>query len=196
MNSADHFERIVGEHYEPLFRFAIGLTHSESDARDLTQQTFLVLATKGHQLRDVSKIKSWLFTILHRAFLMSRRRLSRFPHYELEEVAEELPAVSPPRPDQVDSSQVLSALRRIEEVYQPAVALFYLEDYSYKEIASILNVPVGTVKSRISRGIQQLREFLLPNDQVSASAQEAICPEDCNAWHLSSTRLPGPAGQL
>jgi DNA-directed RNA polymerase specialized sigma subunit, sigma24 homolog len=53
MNSADPFETIVGEHYEPLFRFALSLTRMESDARDLTQQTFYVWATKGHQLRDI-----------------------------------------------------------------------------------------------------------------------------------------------
>src|SRR5207342_1124080 len=72
MNSTDQFEMIVGEHYEPLFRFALSLTRSESDARDLTQQTFYVWATKGHQLREISKVKAWLFTTLHRVFLNAR----------------------------------------------------------------------------------------------------------------------------
>src|SRR5947208_11090356 len=69
MNATDQFETIVGEYYEPLFRFAMSLTRVESDAQDLTQQTFYVWATKGHQLRDISKVKTWLFTTLHRAFL-------------------------------------------------------------------------------------------------------------------------------
>jgi hypothetical protein len=56
MNSADQFEAIVRERYKPLFRFAMSLTRFESDARDLTQQTFYVWATKGHQLRDISKV--------------------------------------------------------------------------------------------------------------------------------------------
>src|SRR5262245_34364593 len=56
MNSADLFEAIVNEHYAPLFRFAMSLTRSESDACDLTQQTFYVWAKKGHQLRDISKV--------------------------------------------------------------------------------------------------------------------------------------------
>ena len=61
MNSADQFEAIVGEHYEPLFRFAMSLTRSKPEAWDLTQQTFYIWATKGHQLRDLSKVKTWLF---------------------------------------------------------------------------------------------------------------------------------------
>ena len=94
MNSSDQFETIVRKHYEGLYRFALSLTRSEADAQDLTQHTFCVWATKGHQLRDISKIKTWLYTTLHRAFLVGRRRLSRFPHYDLDAVSEELPAFS------------------------------------------------------------------------------------------------------
>ena len=65
------FETVVAGYYEPLYRFAISLTRSEADACDLAQQTFYMWATKGHQLRDPSKVKSWLFTTLHRAFLES-----------------------------------------------------------------------------------------------------------------------------
>src|SRR4030095_6827767 len=60
----------------------------------------------------------------------------------------------------VDSSQVLSALGKVDQVYQAAVALFYLEDLSYPEIGEILEIPVGTVKSRVARGIAQLRQLL------------------------------------
>src|SRR6266536_2235873 len=95
MNPTDQFEAIVSEHYEPLYRFAMSLTRAEADARDLTQQTFYIWATKGHQLRDLSKVKAWLFTTLHRAFLESRRRGTRFPHHSLDEVPlDELPAFS------------------------------------------------------------------------------------------------------
>jgi len=160
MNSAEQFEAIVSEHYEPLFRFALGLTRSESDACDLTQQTFYVWATKGHQLRDFTKVKTWLYTTLHRAFLQGRRRQSRFPQQELDDAVEQLPAASPVLADRVDALQVLPALARVDEKFQAAVALFYLEDYAYKDIAVILEVPVGTVKSRIARGVMQLREIM------------------------------------
>ena len=166
MNSADHFEAIVNEHYEALYRFALSLTRSEADALDLTQHTFHVWAMKGHQLRDLSKVKTWLYTTLHRAFLQGRRRQTRFPHQDLDEVIEQLPAASRMLSDQVDSLQVLPALAKVDEVYQAAVALFHLEDYAYKDIAVILEVPVGTVKSRIARGIAQLREILLPDTRI------------------------------
>ncbi len=200
MNAADQFETIVSQHYEPLFRFALSLTRAESDAWDLTQQTFYVWATKGHQLRDRSKVKTWLFTTLHHAFLARWRRQCRYIHHHWENIADELPAVSPLQFDQVDSAQVLSALAQVDEVYQAAVALFYLEDCPYQDIAAILGIPIGTVKSRIARGIAQLREILLSGDvRVSSPQPEvsgrrarlaALMPErGSEEWDLSSAYL-------
>jgi RNA polymerase sigma-70 factor (ECF subfamily) len=164
MNASEHFfETIVSEHYEVLYRFALSLTRSASDAGDLTQQTFFIWAAKGHQLREVSKVKTWLFTTMHRVFLAERRRQVKFPQTDLEEVSDELPAVSPGRFQ--EPSEVLAALAQVDEVYQAAVALFYLDDISYKDIAVILEVPVGTVKSRIARGIMQLRMILSEQSQ-------------------------------
>ena len=166
-----NFESVVARYYEPLYQFAFSLTRAEADACDLTQQTFYVWATKGHQLRDPAKVKTWLFTTLHRQFLEGRRRLTRFPHQELEAAAYELPVISPKTALQVDSAQVLQALAQVDEIYQAPVALFYLEDCSYKDIAEILEVPMGTVKSRISRGIGQL-QTLLANDISSAGGSK------------------------
>jgi RNA polymerase sigma-70 factor (ECF subfamily) len=168
MATGDDFEAIVAQYYEPLYQFAFSLTRAEADACDLTQQTFYVWATKGHQLRDRTKVKTWLFTTLHRAFLETRRRQTRFPHYELSEVPLELPSFSPKMISQLDWAHVLTALGKVDEIYQAPVALFYMEDCSYKEIADILNVPVGTVKSRMARGIAQLQRIL--SDRVSGKA--------------------------
>src|SRR5437764_14184811 len=132
-----NFESVVASYYEPLYQFAFGLTRAEADACDLTQQTFYVWATKGHQLRDQTKVKTWLFTTLHRAFLESRRRQTRFPHYELSEVPLELPSLSPTLANQLDSAHVVEALGKVDDIYQAPVALFYLEDCSYREIAEI-----------------------------------------------------------
>jgi RNA polymerase sigma-70 factor, ECF subfamily len=187
MNSADPFEAIVSEHYEPLYRFAMSLTRSESDAQDLTQQTFYTWATKGHQLRDFSKIKTWLYTTLHRGFLKTRRREIRFAHHELEEVSNELPVSLPENASRLDAALVLSALAKVDDVYQAAVALFYLEDYPYKDIAAILDVPVGTVKSRIARGIGQLRN-ILSSDGSSVSFRD-------NETAGSITELPAASSE-
>jgi len=178
MNSTDQFEAIVADYYEPLFRFAMSLTRAESDAQDLTQQTFYTWATKGHQLRDITKVKTWLFTTLHHAFLAARRRQVRFPHHDLDAVAEELSTIPSQLVEELDCSQVLAALGKVDEVYHAAVALFYLEDYCYKDIAAILEVPIGTVKSRIARGIAQLRRILLSDSQPSErdDAERVLSP--------------------
>jgi RNA polymerase sigma-70 factor, ECF subfamily len=158
MNSTDQFEQIVQEHYESLFRFAFSLAKNESDASDLTQHTFYVWARKGDQLRDATKAKTWLFTTLYRAFLMGRRTEKRFANDEFESVSEGL---SVDAVIDADSAPALAALARVDKIFQAPVALFYLEDIPYAEIAQILQIPIGTVKSRISRGIVQLREILL-----------------------------------
>ncbi|HEV7924414.1 MAG TPA: RNA polymerase sigma factor [Verrucomicrobiae bacterium] len=160
------FEAVVADYYEALYQFAISLTRSEADACDLTQQTFYIWATKGHQLRDGSKIKSWLFTTLHRGFLESRRRQTRFPHSTLEETDTNLPVILPEADHRLDALQAVEALGQVDEGYRASVALFYLEDCSYKEIADILEVPIGTVKSRISRGLAQLKEIFTQSGQV------------------------------
>ena len=160
MASGLDFEGVVARYYEPLYKFAFSLSRAEDEACDLTQQTFYVWAAKGHQLRDQTKVKTWLFTTLHRQFLESRRRQTRFPHHELDEVEFELPSVTPGFADRLDGAVVLRALSQVDEIYQAAVALFYLEDYAYKEVAEILDVPLGTVKSRIARGIAQLQKLL------------------------------------
>ena len=154
------FESLVARYYAPLYQFAFSLTRAEAEACDLTQQTFTVWATKGHQLRDASKVKTWLFTTLHREFLESRRRQTRFPHFELEAAEAELPAVAPAAVSRLDAAQVLDSLAQVDEVFQAPVALFYLQDHSYNEIAEILDVPLGTVKSRLARGIGQLQQLL------------------------------------
>jgi len=167
MPSGLDFDTLVTRFYGPLYQFAYSLTGAEADASDLTQQTFYIWATKGHQLRDTSKVKTWLFTTLHREFLNLRRRGVRFPHYELTEMEHELPAISPSMVNALDSARVVELLGQVAEPYQAAVALFYLEDCSYKEIAEILEVPLGTVQSRISRGLAQLQQLIM---DVAATA--------------------------
>ena len=157
------FESLVACYYEPLYQFAFSLARDEADACDLTQETFCIWAAKGHQLRDASKVKTWLFTTLHREFLGTRRRRTRFPHVDLEQAAAELPVVSPASVNRLDAAPVLEALAHLEEIYQAPVALFYLQDCSYLEIAEILDVPLGTVKSRLTRGLGRLHQLLTDN---------------------------------
>jgi RNA polymerase sigma-70 factor (ECF subfamily) len=157
--SATDFQQLVDQQYAPLYRFAVSLSKSEADAADLTQQTFFLWATKGDQLRDRSKAKSWLFTTLYREFLGERRHEVRFPKIELDEAREEEMSIVP-NLNAFDSATVLQALREVDEPFRAPLTLFYLEQFSYREIADMLEVPIGTVMSRLSRGKAQLRSRL------------------------------------
>jgi RNA polymerase sigma-70 factor (ECF subfamily) len=153
-------ENVVEQYYRPLYQFAFSLTRSEADACDLTQHTFYTWKLKGEQLRDATKVKAWLFTTLHRAFLQTRRKESRFPHFELELVDSELPSISPQEVSRLDCDEVMGALEEVDDIFRTPLTLFYLQDCPYKEIASMLDIPLGTVKSRIARGIMQLQKLL------------------------------------
>ena len=169
MHSLD-FEEIVDRFYPMLYRFALSLARNEADACDLTQQTFSIWATKGHLLRDGSKAKSWLFTTLYREFISGRRREMRWPKEELSEVEHELPAAMPETVDCLESTQVMDALHSIDETFRAPLVLFYLQENSYEEIAQILEIPIGTVMSRLSRGKQKLQQaFLLRQAQPDSN---------------------------
>jgi RNA polymerase sigma-70 factor (ECF subfamily) len=158
------FEEIVERYYQSLYQFALSLTGSEADACDLTQQTFFTWQIKGGQLRDPSKVRAWLFTTMHRGFLQTKRREIRFPHYDVDQVDCELPYIPPHCAEALDCADVMDALAKVDDAFRAPLALFYLEDCAYKDIAETLNLPLGTVKSRISRGINQLKMLLSDSD--------------------------------
>lgn len=168
------FEEIVDRFYPMLYRFALSLARNEADACDLTQQTFSIWAGKGHLLRDGSKVKSWLFTTLYREFISSRRRELRWPTEELSGVEHELPVAMPETVDCLESAQVMEALQSLDETFRTPLVLFYLQENSYEEIAQILEIPIGTVMSRLSRGKQKLQQAFL---QRQAQAETKLIPQ-------------------
>lgn len=158
--SDQEYAALVAAHYAQLYRFALSLARNEADASDLTQQAFYLLATKGAQIREQAKAKSWLATTLYREFLNSRRRTTRFEHVSVEQDAAELPSSDPDLARHLDGNTAVAALQEVPEPYRAPLALFYLQDHSYQEIASILDIPIGTVMSRLSRGKSELRRLL------------------------------------
>ncbi|MBE2216326.1 MAG: RNA polymerase sigma factor [Opitutaceae bacterium] len=157
----DVFTGLVDAHYASLYRFALSLARSAADAADLTQQTFFIWATKGASLRDAQKAKTWLFTTLYREFIRTRRREGRVSSIE------DLPPGDQDPPDlnaedvaRLDTQVVMDALQEIDPAFRAPLTLFYLKDLSYQEIAEILDVPIGTVMSRLSRGKAHLRAAL------------------------------------
>jgi RNA polymerase sigma-70 factor (ECF subfamily) len=163
------FAQLVDAHYAPLYRFALSLSRNGSDAGDLVQQTFFIWATKGHGLRELTKAKSWLFTTLYREFLRGRRRDSKstfledLPPGEKDPVADDVDRVS-----KIDAASVMVALQTVDEAFRAPLTLFYIEDLSYAEIAETLDVPIGTVMSRLSRGKAQLRLALEGSDSAGS----------------------------
>ncbi len=154
-------ETVILRYYRQLYRYALSLTGHESDAADLTQQTAVKFSLKWQDIREDGAIKSWLYTTLHREFLLLRRRTRNtveFTENHLLETQRE----ATPQELTVDGRTAVEALRRMDEPHRSVLSLFYVEDLSYREIAGILGVPAGTVMSRLSRAKEVLRQILAP----------------------------------
>ena len=179
-----NFEEIVDLYYRGLFRFAYGLSRCEATASDLTQQTFYIWAKKGHQLREPGKVKSWLFTTLRREFLDLRRRSTSHPHIDMEVAERELPDVAPNVVRDASVNEIMDALQELNELHREPLGLFHVNEHSYKEIAEILEIPIGTVMSRIARGREQLYRML-------ADSQSSRGQEKTNVVQLPTARKTG-----
>lgn len=171
MSADSEFNDLVGAWYGPLYRFALSLTHHDEDAQDLTQTTFLKWAKKGNTLRQRDKAKTWLFSVLYREFLDQARHSRKFPKVELD--AEKLPAANAPGAERrLDAAAAMAALKQLDERFRAPLILFYLEHHSYLEIADILDIPIGTVMSRLRRGKDRLRAVM----ETAAESPEQIVP--------------------
>jgi RNA polymerase sigma-70 factor (ECF subfamily) len=166
-------ERLVDEHYAGLYRYAYRLSGSAADAEDLTQEAFCTAQQKWSQLRDPKRAKAWLFSILRNAYLHRVRadRHQQFvPVERLCEVADPPPEPLPP----VEPERLQEALDELPEVFRTPVILYYFEDFSYRDIADQMDLPLGTVMSRLARAKAHLRARLLPaGDTVTQPARGA-----------------------
>jgi RNA polymerase sigma-70 factor (ECF subfamily) len=167
MTFDDHFKELVDRWYEPLCRFAYSLSRNDSEAKDLTQNAFLKWARQGRGLRDPARAKTWLFSVVNNEFLDQVRRRTRYPSAELNEdnvvAGQSVRENNDVASQSLDSKLVWSALDGLEERFRAPLVLFYLQDHSYQEIAEIMDVPIGTVMSRLRRAKDQLREMMERN---------------------------------
>jgi RNA polymerase sigma-70 factor (ECF subfamily) len=160
-------QRLVDEHYVALYRYAYRLTGSAADAEDLTQEAFCTAQLTFRQLRDPDRAKPWLFTILRNAFL--KRVRDDKPCVSLDGVGD-LPEPLPEALPDIDPEQLQQALNELPEVYRTPIILYYFEDFGYREIAEQMELPIGTVMSRLARAKGYLRNRLAPGaDAVAAN---------------------------
>ncbi len=149
--SQTKFEQIFHRHRDDLWRFAYYLGSSRHEAEELLQQTWLRAWEKFHTLKKLQKARSWLFTILYREFLSSRRRSD--PEEPQDEMGE-LPDRKPENPGlQIDLEK---AMRELPENFRTPLLMQIAGGFSINEIAEILEIPRGTVLSRIARARKRL----------------------------------------
>jgi RNA polymerase sigma-70 factor (ECF subfamily) len=152
---------------DQLYATALRLTRSPSDAEDLVQDTYLKAFRAARQFQPGTNLKAWLFTILQNTFRNSRRDRGREPVDVDSETVENAPVrADAPDPEQRLINQSLDAdlrdaLDNLPPAFREAVWLRDVDDLTYAEIAQVLDVPIGTVMSRISRGRRLLQEALL-----------------------------------
>ncbi len=161
---------LIEQHYEFLYRYAFRLTGCVVDAEDLTQQTYLAVQTKLHQLREHSRARAWLCAIIRNAHFKSRRgQVRRFQ--SLEQIPEPFDISRDNLT--IDGEKLQKALNEIPDEFRIPLILFYFDEFSYKEIAEQMEVPIGTIMSRLARGKDYLRSRLLASVEDSAVRPES-----------------------
>jgi RNA polymerase sigma-70 factor (ECF subfamily) len=149
------------ESYIPaLRRFAFGLVRSLPDADDLVQETLMQALSTAHPLRDPARLKPWLFAILYRCFLNQRRASGRRPAMETYDEATHALGTAPEQDTPLQQRDLLRALAQLPEEQNVLLLLIGVEDMTYKEAADLLDIPIGTVMSRLARGRATLRALL------------------------------------
>ncbi len=156
----EDFEAAALPHLNGLFRTAARLVGNRTEAEDLIQETYLQAWKSFHRFELGTNCRAWLFRILFNKANHQRRWLYRRKCHDGEAELENSLEYQPPINEQLSDEEVLLALERLPRHYRKAVLLADVEDFSYKEIAAIHRVPIGTVMSRLSRGRKLLRAEL------------------------------------
>jgi len=148
-------------HVDRLFRLAMWLERDRAEAEDLVQETLSQALQSFHRFAVGTNCRAWLVSILHHVRSNRRRAQGRLAIVADEEdrIAETVPAVAP-IPETLTDEEILGALRAIPARYQQVILLCDVEELSYKEIAAALDVPIGTIMSRLHRGRTLLRSQL------------------------------------
>ena len=174
MADRSRFTELAMPHMQALYTAALRMTRNAADAEDLVQETFLKAYRGFDRYEDGTNLRAWLYKILTNTFINSYRAAKRRPEKaDVEDVEDlylyrrlgDLRGQDRSAEDQVFESitddEVKEAIESLPEAFRMAVLLADVEGFSYKEIADITEVPIGTVMSRIHRGRKALQKALL-----------------------------------
>jgi len=170
-------ERLEAEaltYLDPLYRTALRLSRNPQDAEDLVQETYLNAFRALDRFEEGTNLRAWLFRILNNAFISQYRRRKRRPSSSLDEVSDfylydhlvagnTAPAQENPEREvlsRIGDEAVLQALEELPVEFRQVELLADVEGFSYREIADILGIPIGTVMSRLYRGRRRLQQRL------------------------------------
>lgn len=160
----DTCRMVVEAHYAGVYQSLCHLCNDRDLAADLTQETFVQAWQSLHTVRNHASVGAWLRVIAARTWWNFRK--SRRPHADWEDMTETLIASEPSPSDallaQVEWEQVACAIRQLPDNYRTLVVLHHLEQLTHREIADVLSLPVGTVKSRLFEAMRRLRRTLVP----------------------------------
>jgi|GEM_PF-552372 len=177
-------EKIVQDLHAPIYRYLYRMAGTVADAEDLTQQTFLLVQRNLGQLREIDRLRHWVFRIARNQYLQSRRKRVPLPASTAELVVDQLPAENDDY-SPIDSEHLQKVLNELSDEHRLILMMYYFEELPYREIAEQLQIPIGTVMSRLARAKENLRARLQqsaapqPGDRGSESLARARGNSNC-----------------
>lgn len=164
MASGSGLHDLIDAHYQALYRYAYRLSGSAADAEDLTQEAFGKALARLSQLREPERAKAWLFRILRNGYLRRLRDQKRHRVIPLDAVGD-LPERPPEALPDIDPARLQLALNDLDEAFRTPIILYYFEEFSYRDIAEQMELPIGTVMSRLARAKAYLRTALTRKEE-------------------------------
>lgn len=165
----DCFDKYLSPHVPMLYKSAIRMCGNPSNAQDLVQETLYSALKNFNQIHDPEKSKYWMFSILRNIFLKDIEKTKKRAEVEFDAVCEKLSDNEHPEKEFLRAevkNNIQEVLDKLDERLKTTLMLFYFEGQSYKEISESLNIPIGTVMSRIARAKVYLKRELLRSESL------------------------------